>query len=250
VGQLEEASEEDLVKLGTKRGYVHSWGHKARYVGDEVLPKTRNLIGGQKEERTDSINVNYGRDFECDLIADIAVARDGDMSEEGKKLMEKRGIEVGNIFQLGYHYSKLMKGAEYTAADGRKKPYYMGCYGIGVGRTMAAIVEQYHDQKGIVWPSSVAPYQVHLIALNAQDSMLRRAGEIYDKLTKAGVEVLYDDTDRPAGQKFADADLIGIPVRLVVSDKTGDKIEWKERASDKTQLLSLDEMMMLSGLVV
>jgi prolyl-tRNA synthetase len=130
-----------------------------------VLASARNLIGGQKEDETDSINVNYGRDFSCEVLADIAMARPGDIAPQGGALMEKRGIEVGNIFQLGYHYAHLMKGAVFTDSTGAEKPYYMGCYGIGIGRTMAAIVERYHDDAGILWPDSVAPFAVHVLAL-------------------------------------------------------------------------------------
>lgn len=238
VGQLEDATDEDLTKLGTKSGYVHSWGHKgAHYIGDISLTKARNLIGGQKEDETDSFNVNYGRDFTCEKIADIALAKPGDLTEDGKKLVEKKGIEVGNIFQLGYHYTSLMKGAEYTDEKGQKQKFYMGCYGIGIGRTMATIVEKYNDEKGIKWPQIVSPYQAHLIDLN------HKGQGVYDQLITKGIDVLWDDRlEETAGEKFADADLLGIPVRLVVSDKTGEKIEWKKRNEKQTEMLTMDEV--------
>jgi prolyl-tRNA synthetase len=248
VGQLETATEADLSALGTKTGFVHSWGHKgAKYVGDIVLEEARNLIGGQKENDTDTINVNYGRDFSCDVIADIAIAKVGDVDLSGKVLNEARGIEVGNIFQLGYHYSNLMKGAFFTDEDGTEKPYYMGCYGIGIGRTLAAIVEKYHDEKGIIWPSSVTPFAVHLVVLPGRDGaeVLNAADKIYNELLDSGVEVLYDDRlEVSPGEKFADSDLIGIPLRVVVSQKTlaQNSVELKMRASGEVELVETDKL--------
>ncbi len=244
-GQLENASDEDLHKLGTKTGYVHSWGHgDARYIGDVSLTAVKNFIGGQKEDKTDSRNVNYGRDFSCEKLADITMAKEGD-TYKGKKLVAGRGIEVGNIFQLGYHYSHKMKGAEFTDKDGQLKPYYMGCYGIGVGRTLAAVVEIHHDDKGIIWPESVAPFQIHLVGLNLEDAAVKELAEnTYKKLIGAGVEVLFDErTDVTAGEKFADADLIGIPLRAVVSKRTGDKIELKKRTEKTGELVALDSLL-------
>jgi prolyl-tRNA synthetase len=239
VGQLEEATDDDLAKLGTKRGYVHSWGHAARYIGDLSLTSVRNFIGGQKEDTTDSTNVNYGRDFTCSMLADIAMAQEGYTAPNGQPLMEKRGIEVGNIFQLGYHYSTKMEGATFIDRDGEAKPYYMGCYGIGLGRTMAAVVEIHHDDKGIIWPDAIAPFQVHLISLPGGEE---KAAEVYAQLNAAGIEVLWDDRDESAGVKFSDADLLGIPVRLVASKRTQDKLEWKRRDStEKGELLDFAE---------
>lgn len=252
-GLLEPATDADLAALGTKPGYVHSWGHKAKYIGDLSLMTVKNFIGGQKEEKTDSINVNYGRDFKCEQLADIVMAQEGFIAENDKKLIARRGIEVGNIFQLGYHYSSRMEGASYVDEKGEKKPYYMGCYGIGIGRDMATIVEKYHDEKGIIWPDSVAPFQVHLIYLEGsqrtgakldhlEGGMRAQAEKVYQRLLEAGVEVLYDDRDVGAGEKFADADLIGIPVRLVISAKTQDKVEWKKRNEKVTELLDLEDV--------
>ena len=157
---------------------------------------------------------------------------------EGKKedYEEHKSIEVGNIFPLGTMYSEKMN-ALVTDKEGKKRVIWFGSYGIGTTRVMGAAVEAFHDAKGIIWPGSIAPYQAHLITLNAQPAALK----IYDQLEKAGVEVLWDETERGAGEKFADADLLGIPVRLVVSEKTGDKIEWKERAEEKTELVSVEE---------
>lgn len=235
---LEDATNEDLIKIGTKTGYVHSWGHEdVIYVGDNSLKTVKNFIGGQKEKTTDSFNVNYGRDFKHEIEGDVAMAQDGFLTKDGKsKLIEKRGIEVGNIFQLGLHYTKLMSGATFTDKDGQDKPYYMGCYGIGLGRTMATIIEKHHDDKGIAWPEEIAPFQVQLVSLAGAE---QRANEVYNQLLKAGIEVLWDDRDESAGVKFADADLIGNPVRLVVSTRTKDQVEWKQRSDDKVELLDL-----------
>ncbi len=160
------------------------------------------------------------------------------------KVVEGKSIEVGNIFPLGTWYAEQM-GMCFTDKDGKKKPAWFGSYGIGPTRVMGTLVEVFHDKKGIIWPKIVAPYQVHLIQIsNDQFSIFKKAAEIYNQLIKAGVEVLWDDReDVSAGVKFSDADLIGIPVRLVVSEKTGDKIEYKERDKDKVELLSLDELL-------
>jgi len=164
---------------------------------------------------------------------------------EKKNMIIKTGIEVGNIFQLGYYYSKKMKNATFIDQDGKEKLYYMGCYGIGIGRTMAAIVEKYNDNKGIIWPKVIAPYQIHLVGLNLnEESVKKQAEKIYQQLTINNyLEVLFDDREEvTAGEKFADADLIGIPVRLVVSKRTGDKVEYKKRDGKNSQLLSLHEL--------
>ena len=245
VGQLESALDEDLAKLGTKHGYVHCWGHKgARYVGDIVLADARNLIGGQKEDATDSVNVNYGRDFTCELLADISAAKSGDIAEHGGALIEGRGIEVGNTFQLGFHYTHLMEGAVYRDEDGTEKPYYMGCYGIGIGRTMAALVEKFNDGKGILWPESVAPFQVHLLCIGETDEKLEKyADRVYELLSASGIDVLYDDRVKmSAGEKFFDADLIGLPYRVIVSGKTmaEEKIEVKKRSEKQGVLMNAE----------
>lgn len=248
VGQLEDASDEDLASLGTKSGYVHSWGyHDVITVADVVFTEARNLIGGQKTETTDTINVNYGRDFTCDFVGDIAMAAPGSTAPNGQSYTEKKGIEVGNIFQLGYHYSKLMDGANFTAEDGSQKPYYMGCYGIGIGRTMAAVVEKYNDEKGILWPEAIAPFTVHLLALSGKDNeeVTTAADALYDQLVAAGIEVLYDDrTGVTAGEKFADSDLIGIPHRIVVSAKTlaQQSVELKHRTEQDALLIPVAEV--------
>jgi prolyl-tRNA synthetase len=161
-------------------------------------------------------------------LADIALAKEGH-TYKGQKLTMHKGIEVGNIFQLGYHYSSKMKDATFTAPDGTQKQFYMGSYGIGVGRTLATLVEVFHDDKGIIWPENVAPYKIHLVGLNLEDAEVKEKAErAYKRLCDKNVEVLFDDrTDVTAGEKFADADLIGIPYRTVISKKQVKMIEIK-----------------------
>ena len=151
---------------------------------------------------------------------------------------EHKSIEVGNIFPLGTMYSEKMD-ALVTDKEGKKRPIWFGSYGIGTTRVMGAAVEVFHDDKGIIWPKAISPFAAHLVSLGV--SSQESASRIYDQLERAGIEVLWDETDRGAGEKFADADLIGIPVRLVVSEKTGDKVEWKERAGEKIELVSVEE---------
>ncbi|MDP3994041.1 MAG: aminoacyl--tRNA ligase-related protein [Candidatus Doudnabacteria bacterium] len=158
----------------------------------------------------------------------------------GGKIEEQKSIEVANIFPLGTKYSQAFN-LQYSKKSGEKADVAMGSYGIGLGRVMGTIVEVFHDEAGIIWPESVAPFQVHLLELGASGQ------KIYDALLKAGIEVLYDDRDESAGAKFADADLMGIPYRAVISAKTGDKIELKRRGEEKTELVSLKELVLESS---
>ena len=239
--QLTPATAADLARIGTRSGYVPSWGVAGvRTVGDSSLQTVRNFVGGQKTDTTDTRHVNYGRDFVCDHLADIALAEVGHVTKDGHQpLIEKRGIEVGNTFQLGYHYSQLMARATFTDEDGAARPYFMGCYGIGIGRTLQAIAEVHRDERGIIWPESVAPYGFHLISLGRNDD----AERLYQQLLAWGMDVLYDDREHvAAGVKFADADLIGCPVRLVISKRTGDQIEWKRRDESEGKLVTWDAL--------
>lgn len=239
--QLRHATPEEIRKLGTEPGFISPVGMKGKVliVGDTSLRTINNAYGGANKKHLDALNMNIDRDFTLDIEGDIAMAEAGFLTQNGKSaLEEKRGIEVGNIFQLGHHYTNLMKGATFIDEDGKDKPFYMGCYGIGLGRTMAAVVEAHHDQKGILWPSAIAPFEVHLTSLPGGESM---AEKVYNDLLKKHVDVLWDDrTDASAGVKFADFDLIGIPTRIVVSAKTGDKVEVKKRSESKTELITLD----------
>ena len=153
------------------------------------------------------------------------------------KIVESKAIEVGNIFPLGTWYAERMK-VFYTDESGKKKPVWFASYGIGCTRVMGALVEVSHDDKGIIWYPQVSPFDAHLIDINQKE----KGKKIYEQLKKANIDVLWDDRDITAGGKFADADLIGIPYRIVVSSKTGDKIEWKERTSEKTEIITLEQV--------
>jgi len=248
---LRAATPEEVIHdLGSMPGFISpvgiakegkTSGRKLIIVADQSLKNVKNMYGGANKKHEDLLNINYGRDYTPDIEGDVGMAQPGMLSPEGGKLVEKRGIEVGNIFQLGYHYTKLMSGAEYTDAEGKRQPYYMGCYGIGIGRTMAAIVEAHHDDRGIVWPEGVAPYAVEVVRLGAEDDVRAAADALYERLGKAGVEVLYDDRDESAGKKFADADLIGVPVRLTVSKRTLEhkQVEFKRRSEAGIKLVDL-----------
>jgi len=247
VSDLFPATEKDLLKIGTKPGYVHSWGVKgASYVGDLGLPMVKNYIGGQKEDATDSINVNYGRDFSYKMLADIAEAKDGDLCARCRKghLRKRTGFEWGHCFKIDGFYSQPQEGY-FIDKSGEKKLLWMGSYGIGLERTIACLVETHHDKRGIVWPKEAAPFAVHLIGVKSQKSEVKSfSDKVYGALIEAGVEVLYDDREEvSAGEKLADSDLIGCPVRLVVSGKTGDRVEWKHRNSEKIELLTLEEVL-------
>lgn len=252
--QLRHATNEEIrEKIHSEPGFISPVGIREIIekdielviVADTSLRTVKNAYGGANKKHRDLFNMNIDRDYKADVEGDIALAKEGYESENGQKLTAKRGIEVGNIFQLGFHYSKLMRDATFTNEKGEKEPYYMGCYGIGLARTLATIVEIHHDEKGIAWPELVAPYQVHLIGITNNELRIKeKAEEVYEKLQKAGVEVLFDDReDVSVGVKFSDSDLIGIPVRLVVSSKSGERIEWKERNKKETELLSFDDVL-------
>lgn len=237
---------EELKKLGTVRGFVSPIGLKLdRFLVDKSVLTVKNLITGANKLNMDTKNFNYQRDLKKGEVVDVAVVTDEFICPKcGKgKLEIKSVIELGHVFKLGTKYSEEM-GAKYLDKKGKKQLVWMGCYGIGLGRLMAAIVEAYHDKKGIVWSESVAPFQAHLLAIGEGEAVTTFAEKVYDELAKSGVDVLYDDRqDVSAGVKFADADLLGVPVRLVVSEKTKDKIEWKKRESQKTELLTLKEIL-------
>ncbi len=248
---LEKADEKDLERIGSKHGWVHSWGHDEGrdfvvYVVDESLKNSRNLIGGQKEKTTDTMNVNYGRDFKHELEGDIALAYSGAKCKrcDNGKLKIKKAIEVGHIFKYDHYYSEPHK-AYFVDKDGKEKPMWMGAYGIGVGRLMSTAAELHNDKDGLIWPVAIAPYLVHIVSLGDSEKVKSEAEKLYGTLQeKFGDEVLWDDRDdASAGEKFADADLIGVPVRIVVSEKTLAKgvVEVKMRAGDKAKLVEMGE---------
>ena len=216
---------------------------KITSIVDDSVVDSPNLVAGANKTDYHFKNSNYGRDFTGDIVTDIALAREGDACPndcEGH-LVAHRGVEVGHIFKLGTKYSEAM-GATFIDEDGSEKYALMGCYGIGVGRLLAATIEANHDDKGMILPRAVAPYEVYLAGLNTNDeTVVASAAKFYEDLSSAGVEVLYDDRDVPPGVKFNDADLIGLPLRVVVSSRglTNGEIEMKRRDADEATMAPL-----------
>jgi prolyl-tRNA synthetase len=208
--------------------------------------ESSNLVVGANDDGYHYKNFNADRDMEGVefIVADIATVRAGDpCPKTGEPLEMLRGIEVGNIFQLGTKYSASM-GCTYLDQNGKSAPMIMGCYGIGVGRSMASVVEYSHDDYGPIWPMSIAPWQVQICALNPYKPGVTEAAEsIAAELEKQGVEVLYDDRGEKAGFMFSDADLLGVPLRVVISPKTleAGQVEFKRRNSRDSELLALSD---------
>src|SRR3990170_8877539 len=244
---LRPATAEAIRAAGTVPGYASPVGltHDAVLVAvDDLLAASRNLVAGANEEGFHLRNVNVGRDFTPDVVTDLAEAGAGAPCPRGENpLRLARGVEVGNIFQLGTKYAETL-GARYIDADGQSRPIVMGSYGIGVGRLMACIAEAHHDERGLRWPVSVVPFDVHLVVLAGREpEVAGRADELYAALGAAGLEVLYDDREASAGVKFADADLVGIPLRVTVSSRSLNQggVEVKRRDRKEVQLLPLAE---------
>ena len=215
-----------------------------KVVADDSVKLGSNFAVGANREDYHLLNANYGRDFEADILTDIALAEEG--SGCGKcdsAFKSARGIEVGHIFKLGTKYSEVL-GAVYPDENGVQQPIVMGCYGIGVGRLLAAGVEQNHDENGMVLPASIAPFEVLLTALNVRNAdVAEEAGALYDEMRAAGLDVLYDDREESAGVKFNDADLIGLPVRVVVSPRNlkNGEVEVKPRSGGEAEMVSREE---------
>jgi len=241
---LRLATEAEVAAAGLVAGFVSPVGLKSRIkvIGDDSVVAGVNYVAGANKKDTHFKNVNYLRDFKVDLLQDIAKARAGDACPKcACALSATRGIEVGHIFKLGTLYSEKM-GAKFIDENGVSKPCVMGTYGIGVGRLMAAAIEQNHDDKGIIWPLSIAPYQVHLCGLFMDNPRAAAAAEkLYQDMQAQGIEVLFDDRVESPGVKFNDADLIGIPLRVTISPRTleGDNVEFKRRREKKAQILPL-----------
>lgn len=227
------ANDEEIASVGSHGGFMGPVGVQgARIVVDERITRMGGLVTGANEEGYHLTNVVYGRDYEGEVVEDLLLVRGGDVCPEcGEKLTLKRGIEVGNIFQLGQKYSKSL-GAKFLDENGKSEYFWMGSHGVGVSRSMAAVIEQHHDENGIIWPISVAPYEVMITLISNRDEKAVEAAEtLYRELTDAGIEVLYDDRNERAGVKFNDRDLIGIPLRIGVGRKAADGIvEYSDRA--------------------
>ncbi|MHB1356753.1 MAG: proline--tRNA ligase [Anaerolineae bacterium] len=239
--ELHPSTYDELSATGIVAGYASPVGLTGvRVVADDSLRSGSNFVAGANEKGYHLMNVNYPRDFTVDTIADIALARSGDICTIcGSPLEARRGIEAGHVFKLGTKYSAKV-GATFLDKEGNAKPMMMGCYGIGTGRLLACIVEQHHDERGIVWPVSVAPFQVHLVSLGTNNPAVVSAADALDlRLRQAGFDVLYDDRQESAGVKFNDADLIGIPVRLTISKRTieSTSVELKLRWDSVVQLV-------------
>ena len=240
------ATDEELKAFGIVAGYTSPLdkGNDILIVADPSLKLGNNFVAGANKLDYHIKNVNYPRDFRVDIWEDIASAYEGATCIHcGGKLHAIRGTEVGHIFKLGTKYTELFD-VTYLDDEGVARPILMGCYGIGIGRTMAAIVEQSHDDKGIIWPMSIAPYHVALVGLDLDKTETRETSEtLYVALEAAGVEVLYDDRDERAGVKFNDADLIGLPIRAVISRRSlkNGGIEMKLRSESESRIVPLAE---------
>ncbi|WP_025642706.1 proline--tRNA ligase [Schnuerera ultunensis] len=246
--ELEMADEETIIKIsGANKGFTGPVGLKedVKLIVDSRITKLKNLIVGGNEKDYHMKNVNYGRDFEGEIVEDLLLIEEGDICPKcGESLLIDRGIEVGNIFQLGTKYSSSLH-ATYLDEEGKEKPFLMGSYGVGVSRTMAAIVEQYHDDNGIIWPLITAPYHVIITIINVKNEEQKDLGErIYKELLEAGLEVLLDDRNERAGVKFNDRDLIGIPIRITVGKKANENIvEYSLRKEEGRIEIPVDNIM-------
>jgi len=238
-GALRPARAEEIRAAGAEPGYASPVGlGDVLVVADDAVALSPNLVAGANEEGFHLLNVNHGRDFEAGVVTDLAAAERGSACPEcGGPMRAERGVEVGNIFKLGTGYAEAA-GAHFLDRDGRRKPVVMGSYGIGVGRLLACIAEEHRDEDGLVWPVSVAPYHVHLVA-----SDHGAAPSLYEGLASAGVEVLYDDRRESLGTKFKDADLIGAPVRLTLTPRSLNSggVEMKLRRERGRRIVPVDE---------
>ena len=247
IGGLRPAHAEEIAAAGMVPGYASPIGATGTtVVVDDLVARSPNLVAGANRHGYHLLNVNVGRDFTPDLVTDITNARAGDPCPKcGAPLVLRQGIEVGNIFKLGTDFTEKL-GATYLAEDGSRRLIVMGSYGIGLGRAMACIVEAHHDDKGIVWPDSVAPYPAHLVAIGAaRDPAVAEAAEsLYQRLITAGVEVLYDDRDESPGVKFTDAELLGMPRIVTVSPRSlaAGGAEVTDRASGERSVRPMAEV--------
>jgi len=244
--ELRLATEDEVQQTGIVVGFASPIGIKeTKVIADDSITLGSNFITGANKPGYHFKNANYPRDFEVDITADIALAHHGDSCPKcGSNLSSTRGIEVGHIFKLGTFISEKL-GASFLDQTGAYRSAVMGCYGIGLGRLLAAIVEQNHDDKGIIWPLSVAPYQAYLCLLHPDSPEIASAAEkAYQELENAGIEVLFDDRDESPGVKFNDVDLLGIPLRLTLSPRTlkNQSIEAKWRTEKETKLLPLKNL--------
>ncbi len=241
--ELEMADAESVCFVtGAEVGFAGPIGLKIRIIADHEVAQGKNLVVGANETDYHIINVNMGRDFIAEVY-DIRSIAAGDVCPCcDHKISLARGVEVGHIFKLGTKYAKALN-CNYSDEDGNEKPMVMGCYGIGINRSMAAVIEQYHDENGIIWHMEIAPYHVIIVPVNVLDETVMKISEdMYNKLEQAGVEVILDDRNERAGVKFMDADLIGIPIRINVGRKAAEGIvEYKSRGGKDALNLTVNE---------
>ena len=239
------STDTELQRYGLVAGYASPIDVKGvTVVVDDSVASTTNLVAGANKPGYHLKNMNYPRDFRADLVTDISLARNGSICVHcGGTLKERRGIEVGNIFKLGTKYSETMN-ATYLSQKGRPELLFMGCYGIGLGRLLASIVEANHDEDGIIWPPTVAPYQIHLMHIGKGDEVREQTETLYANLRAQGYEVLYDDRQESPGVKFKEADLLGMPVRFTISQRTleTNSVEVKRRTEREKHLVKLEEL--------
>ncbi|HET7026648.1 MAG TPA: proline--tRNA ligase [Candidatus Limnocylindrales bacterium] len=248
-GGLRPAQLEEIRARGMEPGYGSPIGARgAVVVVDDLVTRSPNLVAGANRPGWHLRNVNVGRDFEPDVVADITNAREGDpCPNDGSPVILRNGIEVGNIFKLGTDYTSAL-GATYLGEDGERHPIVMGSYGIGLGRALACVVEEHHDDKGICWPREVAPYQAHLVTLGgSRDPMVVEVAEqLHDAARAAGPahEILYDDRDESPGVKLTDAELLGMPTILTVSPRSlaAGGVEVTDRATGARSIRSVEEI--------
>lgn len=251
---IEFADEKEMSAVtGCVGGFTGPTGlHDCIIVVDSELPGQVNLVAGANKPNYHTKNVNYGRDYKADIVVDLKTLREGDACPVcGNPVKTARGIEVGQVFKLGTKYSESM-GAYYKDENQEEKPIVMGCYGIGVTRTLSAVVEQHHDENGIIWPISVAPYHCIITLINPKDDVQKELAEsIYNSLQGMGVEVLLDDRSERPGVKFKDADLIGIPIRITVGKLAGEgQVEYKLRRDENKTVLSAEEAVAAASQIV
>ncbi len=242
VKALRPATEAEIRAIGAVPGYGSPVGvGDCIVVVDDAVAESPNLVAGANEQGYHLLNVNLGRDFTADVVADIASASSGDACVScGHALETVRGVEVGNIFKLGTRFSEKLN-ATYVDTEGNAHPVVMGSYGIGVGRLLACIAEHHHDDDGLIWPVSIAPYPVHLVQLPGAEAV---AEQLYSELHRSGIDVLLDDRDSRAGVKFKDADLIGLPLRLTVGERSlaNGGVEYKRRDQAERETVPLDSI--------
>ncbi len=246
VNEVEMADEALLAEAGTVGGYMGPVGidtDKVTVVVDSTVMEMHNICCGANKEGYHLLNVNPGRDFNPTYVADIRLIQEGDPCPHcGGTVSKARGIEVGQVFKLYTKYSEAMR-ATFLDENGKEKPMVMGCYGVGVSRTMAAAIEQNNDKDGMIWPVAIAPYEVLVVPVNTKDEVsTAKAEEIYSVLQKSGVETVIDDRNERPGVKFKDADLIGYPLRVVVGPKTlaEGKIEVKVRRTGEVKMIDIE----------